>query len=89
LAVTDLQMPEMDGLTLIRELIRVQPSARIIVVSGADRGHDTARALGAKAVLRKPIALSELTHIAQNVLADVSLGEPPGPDYVPLRWPGF
>jgi CheY-like chemotaxis protein len=89
LAVTDLQMPEMDGLTLIGELIRVQPSARIIVVSGAERGHDTARALGAKAVLRKPVALSELTQIAQSVLADVSVGEAPAPDYVPLRWPGF
>ncbi|HKW55492.1 MAG TPA: response regulator [Stellaceae bacterium] len=89
LAVTDLTMPEMDGLSLIRELIRVQPSARIIVVSGADRGHDTARTLGAKAVLRKPVALSELTRVAQDVLADASVGEPPAPDYVPLRWPGF
>jgi CheY-like chemotaxis protein len=89
LAVTDLTMPEMDGLTLIRELMRVQPSARIIVVSGADHGHDTARALGAKAVLRKPVALSELTHIAQSVLADVSVSEPSASDYVPLRWPGF
>jgi CheY-like chemotaxis protein len=89
LAVTDLTMPEMDGLTLIRELIRVQPSARIIVVSGADSGHDAARALGAKAVLRKPVALSELAHIAQNVLAGVGVGEPPAPGYVPLRPPGF
>jgi two-component system, chemotaxis family, chemotaxis protein CheY len=86
LAVTDLTMPEMDGLTLIRELMRVQPSARIIVVSGAD---DTARALGAKAVLRKPVALSELAHIAQSVLADVSVSEPSASDYLPLRWPGF
>lgn len=89
LAVTDLTMPEMDGLTLIRELIRVQPSARIIVVSGADSGHDTARALGARAVLRKPVALSELTHVAQNVHADVGAAQPPAPDYVPLRWPEF
>lgn len=89
LAVTDLTMPEMDGLTLIRELMRVQPSARIIVVSGAERGHDTARALGAKAVLRKPVAPAELTRVAQSVLADVSVGAPPAADYVPLRWPGF
>lgn len=88
LAVTDLTMPEMDGLTLIRELMRVQPSARIIVVSGAERGHDTARALGAKAVLRKPVALSELARIVQSVLADTSVGALPAAD-VPLRWPGF
>lgn len=88
LAVTDLTMPEMDGLTLIRELMRVQPSARIIVLSGAERGHDTARALGAKAVLRKPVALSELARIVQSVLADTSVGALPAAD-VPLRWPGF
>jgi CheY-like chemotaxis protein len=69
LAVTDLMMPQMDGLTLIRELLRVQPSARIIVISGAESGHDAALALGAKAALRKPVSPAELTRVAQDVLA--------------------
>jgi CheY-like chemotaxis protein len=72
LAVTDLTMPEMDGLALIRALIRVQPSAHIIVVSGTDRDFDAARTFGAKAVLRKPVTPSDLARVARNVLA----GEP-------------
>jgi CheY-like chemotaxis protein len=72
LAVTDLMMPEMNGLTLIGELLRLQPSARIVVVSGAETNHDAARALGAKAVLRKPVTPSELARVVQDVLA----GEP-------------
>src|SRR5229473_1095649 len=79
LAITDLMMPEMDGLTLIRELMRVQPSARIIVITGAESGHDTARALGAKVVLRKPVAPADLARIVQNVLA----GEPAGERVTP------
>jgi len=75
LAITDLMMPEMDGLTLIRELMRVQPSARIIVITGAESGHDAAQAFGARAVLRKPVSPSELARIVQNVLA----GEPGSP----------
>jgi two-component system, chemotaxis family, chemotaxis protein CheY len=72
LAITDLTMPEMDGLTLIRSLMRLQPSARIIVVSGTESGFDAARALGAKATLRKPVTPSELARVARNILA----GEP-------------
>jgi CheY-like chemotaxis protein len=77
LAITDLMMPEMNGLALISELMRVQPSARIIVVSGAETGLDSARALGAKAVLRKPVAPSELARVVQAVLAGEPGGERP------------
>jgi CheY-like chemotaxis protein len=79
LAITDLMMPQMDGLTLIRELLRLQPSARIIVISGAESEHDAARALGAKAVLRKPVSPAELTRVAQDVLAGTVGREQPFP----------
>src|SRR5690348_17316362 len=72
LAVTDLMMPEMDGLTLIRELLQLQPSARIVVVSGAETSHGAARALGARAVLHKPVTPSDLARVVRDVLA----GEP-------------
>jgi CheY-like chemotaxis protein len=79
LAITDLMMPEMDGLTLIRELMRVQPSARIVVITGAETGHDAARALGAKVVVRKPVTPSDLARIVQSVLAGEPGGERPLP----------
>jgi CheY-like chemotaxis protein len=62
--VTDIMMPSMDGLRLIRELLTLQPSAGIIAISGAEKRLEVARQVGAKAVLRKPI---ELTHLVQAV----------------------
>lgn len=70
LAVTDLNMPEMDGLALIRELMSLQPSSRIVVITGAERGLDQALTLGAKAVLRKPVSPADLVRTVQQVLAD-------------------
>ncbi len=70
LAVTDLNMPEMDGLALIRALTSLQPSARIIVVTGAERGSDQARSLGARAVLKKPVTPADLVQTVQRVLAE-------------------
>ncbi|HET7594498.1 MAG TPA: hypothetical protein VFK49_03540, partial [Stellaceae bacterium] len=48
---------------------------RIIVVSGAETGHESARALGAKAVLRKPVAPAEVLRAVRDVLAADPLGE--------------
>jgi CheY-like chemotaxis protein len=58
--VTDIMMPSMDGLRLIRELLILQPSAGIVAISGAEKRLEVARQVGAKAVLRKPIELAEL-----------------------------
>ncbi|HYE49665.1 MAG TPA: response regulator [Azospirillaceae bacterium] len=56
LVVTDLRMPEMDGLLLVQELLAVQPFLPILVTTGFP---DDARALGslraAVTVLRKPL----------------------------------
>jgi CheY-like chemotaxis protein len=60
--VTDIMMPSMDGLRLIRELLALQPGASILAVSGAEKRLEVARQVGAKAVLRKPIDLADLVH---------------------------
>jgi CheY-like chemotaxis protein len=60
--VTDIMMPSMDGLRLIRELLALQPGASILAVSGAEKRLEVARQVGAKAVLRKPIDLTDLVH---------------------------
>jgi CheY-like chemotaxis protein len=58
--VTDIMMPSMDGLRLIRELLALQPSAGIVAISGAEKRLEVARQVGAKAALRKPIELADL-----------------------------
>ena len=64
--VTDIIMPEMDGIQTILELQTMLPAARIIAISGGSarmekaQGLDTARRLGAVAILEKPFEVDSL-----------------------------
>jgi CheY-like chemotaxis protein len=61
--VTDLYMPELDGLELIRAARRVLPNLRLIAMSGSTAGFDYLRAacvFGADAALRKPFTPERL-----------------------------
>jgi len=66
LIVTDIIMPEMDGIQAILEIQTMQPAARIIAISGGSarlekaQGLETARRLGAVAVLEKPFEVDTL-----------------------------
>lgn len=71
LIVSDLFMPEGDGLELLRDVQRQFPGLRVIIVSsGGTRGVcdmlPAARHLGAHAVLRKPVKLPELLDIVER-----------------------
>jgi CheY-like chemotaxis protein len=71
--VTDVFMPEQDGIELVQGLRRDRPDLPIVVVSGGDRSHDTfmlrvAEALGAGAVLRKPVRAEELVAAIRRLL---------------------
>ncbi|HXX03024.1 MAG TPA: response regulator [Xanthobacteraceae bacterium] len=69
--ITDMRMPVMDGIEFIQTLVAEQPSIRIIAVSGVDDWDNylkTARSLGAKAVLRKPVGSAELVSTVKRVL---------------------
>lgn len=60
--LTDLSMPGMSGLHLLRELRLVDPEARILVFTGQALEHqvEEAQRAGAIAVLRKPFELEEV-----------------------------
>jgi DNA-binding response OmpR family regulator len=71
--ITDMLMPEKDGIEVIGELRRSQPNARIVAMSGGGRGSrdhylQTAKGLGAHAVLGKPFSMSELAAALQAVM---------------------
>jgi two-component system response regulator YesN len=73
--ITDMRMPVMDGIEMIQKLVAEQPSIRIIAVSGVDDWDNylkTARSLGARAVLRKPVSNAELVSTVRRVLAEDS-----------------
>lgn len=74
LILTDLLMPEMDGLTMIADLLRDDTSAKIVAISGAGSvsGQDylgQATQLGAARVLTKPFPFSAVNTIIEEVLA--------------------
>jgi len=73
LLVTDLIMPEMDGLEIIQEVRRKDPGARILAISGGGRVQaeeylSVARKFGAVEVLPKPFASQDLKAAVDRAL---------------------
>ena len=69
--VTDILMPVMDGMALIRELKRLDAGVRIIAITGGIGVLDfldDAGTLGAQRTLRKPFYLYELVDAVREVL---------------------
>lgn len=62
--ITDIRMPGMGGLELLRRIRRLCPSMPVIVITSVMDPdlHRTAMSLGARASLTKPIAGDDLVH---------------------------
>jgi CheY-like chemotaxis protein len=74
LVVTDIVMPEMEGLEFLR-ILRSRPTRpRVIAISGGGRGSvtnylDLAKSFGADAILAKPFTKVELVDEISRVMA--------------------
>ena len=74
LIITDLIMPEKEGLETIQELRRRYPEVKIIAISGGSR-HGSfdylkmAQAFGARRMLAKPFTRMEILEAVSQVLA--------------------
>lgn len=78
LVITDLIMPEKEGIETIMELRRDFPDVRIIAMSGGGRwdaeGYlKIAMGAGAQRVVRKPIDLADLKRIVQQLTENAPL----------------
>jgi YesN/AraC family two-component response regulator len=74
LLITDIVMPEKEGLELIFELRRKNPNLKIIAISGGGRfqyeGYlNSAKHLGANRVFQKPLDLKELINSITELLS--------------------
>jgi CheY-like chemotaxis protein len=72
LVLTELVMPETEGLQLIQELRRAEPHIKIVAICGsprADTYFSVARALGARAALHKPLQIEQLLRTIRQVLS--------------------
>ena len=75
LVITDIVMPEKEGLETIMDLKHIHPDVNIIAISGDGRinpGHylDGARALGAAFTFTKPVKLDRLVSAVRTLLQE-------------------
>ena len=73
LVITDLIMPDTDGLEMIQELRRINPAVRVLAISGGGRVDaeeylSVARKFGAVEVLPKPFTAPELKQAVEAAL---------------------
>ena len=75
LIITDIIMPEKDGIEVIMEVLKENPNLPIIAISGgrravtADFNLDSAEMLGVKGVLQKPFTHEQLLEVVQLALS--------------------
>mgnify|MGYP001017979640 FL=1 len=73
LVVTDILMPEEDGLKVIMKLKEIKPDIKIIAISGGGKAGpgnylNLAKALGADDILFKPFSLNMLINRIEDLL---------------------
>jgi DNA-binding NtrC family response regulator len=84
LVITDILMPEKEGLEIIRELRQEFPLLKVIAISGGGRTGkldflDIATKLGAVRTFHKPFALRELLDAVKEILVPHAEIAPPVP----------
>lgn len=69
--ITDILMPEKDGLETLMHVRRAQPDVKVIVITGAgnDLYLDNARGLGASRVFAKPFELEEIAAAVKELMS--------------------
>lgn len=74
LLITDIFMPEMDGIEFIMKARDVKPDLKIIAISGQNLRFggflEAARKLGANATLEKPVTIDAIQKAVETVLGN-------------------
>jgi len=73
LVITDLVMPDMEGIELIKELRAIDHNVKVIAISGgfltaSDTYLKAAKLMGAQRTLPKPFEMDELLSVVSSVL---------------------
>jgi len=70
--LSDLRMPEMDGLSLMRAVLARHPDAKVVVMTGFASGDDAASAVrdGAYSCLAKPFKFEEVVAVLRGAARD-------------------
>lgn len=65
LVITDITMPEMNGLEMILELMRHYSNVKVIAISGEPDNLAFAKQLGACGTLQKPLSIEQLFELVR------------------------
>jgi CheY-like chemotaxis protein len=76
LVVTDMNMPDVNGMQLVKKLIAVRPQIFIIICTGFSEriNKENMAAMGIKGLLIKPLVMSDLAEKIRKVLDDWNQG---------------
>jgi len=68
--ITDIKMPEMDGLTFLREIKKLIPNVKVVIITGYGEVETYLEAmnLGAIEFLHKPIRFEDLIKVIRKVI---------------------
>jgi DNA-binding response OmpR family regulator len=85
LIITDLIMPDEDGLKVIMKIRELKPAIKVIAISGGGKAGpasylDLAKALGADAVFPKPFSINELIIKIEELLNKTRQPESENPE---------
>jgi two-component system KDP operon response regulator KdpE len=69
LVITDLEMPVMDGVTMIAALRDAQAQIPVIVISGRQEQFHRVQAFGVQHIFQKPFCLQELLSTVHTLLS--------------------
>jgi two-component system, chemotaxis family, chemotaxis protein CheY len=71
LLLLDLAMPKKDGLTVVKEIIKINSKAKIILITAADDQKIINQCLtaGAKAYISKPFDFDNVLKVISNILS--------------------
>jgi len=73
IVITDIKMPQMDGMELTQEIKRLQPETKVIIMSAFDKKEFLFRAieLGVFRFLSKPVNLNELAKVLTEAIDEI------------------
>ena len=82
LVITDMMMPEMDGIEFMRQVRQISPEMNIVLITGYPSQESIKEALGMRIVdyLPKPFSPSLLTEVVAGAMAIKRAGTAPAPD---------